>query len=1197
MLFNTRVPFGTELSPLPRSEDRAAAPTALETGRPAVGDSIMGPVAKQQLVAIAVPGLRNGKVTHLMLSPLETRQFQEHIDTIALPNGWAVTLTDGRGDIIARRAPQGFDPERNEDETERFHVESKLSPWAVTLEIPYAALHGPLLAAGGALVLLIVIATLIGVIGGTLAGRRVGRQVAALAAPAQTAPSSNIVEITEVRRLLNDNAAHLRESEARHRELFEANPHPMWIYDLETLAFLAVNDAAIRQYGYSRDAFLQMTIKDIRPPEDVPRLIESVENRSQSMNNAGTWRHYTSDGRVIDVEIAFHTLMFEGRRAKLVLAHNITDRKQAEEALRASEAEFRTLIETMPQIVWVTRPDGWHVQFNQHWLDYTGLTLEESLGHGWNPPFHPEDRPRAAKRWQEATESGEPYEIEYRLRRADGVYHWMLGRALPLRDDAGNIVKWFGTCTDIHDLKRAQERLNEAQRIGKMGDWEYDIATQAITWSPQVFEILGRNPDLGPPRDFEENAELFDAASTTLLRKKVNRAITAGDTQEYELLARHADGKEVHVKVVAVPRKDESGKVLSLYGTIQDVSVRKRTEQALLSRAYQQVLVAKLGRFALSATNLDQVFTEAASAIAKGLGVGYSKVMLLDVDEGSFFLKAGVGWQPGWIGRTLGGATEHCPAEHALASHEPVIVDDFCDELRFTPSELLISHHIVSGIDVPIGGVGEPLGVLGAYACETRKFTTDDIGFLQSLSNTLSAAIERRRIDERLAYMAQHDALTGLPNRLLLSDRLNVALAQAQRSGKRLALMFVDLDRFKNINDVFGHELGDQVLREVAARLSRCVRTADTVSRQGGDEFLVILPEINEEKDAAHVAEKLLATVTSPFVLDGTEIVLGGSIGIACFPENGHDVETLLRNADAAMYVAKRMGRSRYQFYSVEMNERALERLMLEGDLRHAIERGQLSVVYQPQVDLRTRAVVGLEALVRWCHPKLGLISPAQFIPIAEESGLIVPIGTWILEAACRQHASWVSQQLITGTVAVNVSANQFRQPDFVDVVMEALSRSGLQADLLELEVTESAVMHGLDEVLRKLDSLHKLGIKFAIDDFGTGYSSLSYLKQFPLYRLKIDQSFTRGLPEDRESGAIAQAIIQMGHSLGLDVLAEGIETKAQEDYLRSLECNAGQGYLYAKPIPADECTEYLRLHAQSLGVAQWPAANCVVVK
>lgn len=870
-------------------------------------------------------------------------------------------------------------------------------------------------------------------------------------------------------------------------------------------------------------------------------------------------------------------MVYKERQTGPEEVHDDTEFKRVQDALRTSEAEFRTLVETMPQIVWVTRPDGWHVDFNQPWLDYTGLTLKESLGFGWNPPFHPEDRGRAAELWKQATISGEPYEIEYRLRRWDGVYHWMLGRALPMRDAEGNIVKWFGTCTDIDHLKRTQERLDEAQRVGKIGDWEYNPITEETVWSSVLYRIFGRDIRLGPPQTFNESLMLFDSESAVLMEKMFSLGTASGEIQRFDLRTNAADGKETYVQVVAVPRKNDSGEVIGLFGTVQDITERKQAELALHVRAQQQLLAATLGRFALSAASLDEVYQEAASTIAQGLNVPFSNVLLVDGPQKPLILKAGTGWQPDWIGRQVGDPQEQAQTYRVLASHEPVITHNFSEDSQFTPSELLNSHGVISGIDILVGGIEQPVGVLGAYADTPREFSSDDVSFLQGIANILGAADERQRANDQLSHMALHDPLTGLPNRLLLTDRLNVALSHARRHNQQVALLFLDLDRFKHVNDVFGHDLGDQILREVANRLSGCVRFEDTVSRQGGDEFVIALSEIREDQDAARIADKLLTVITSPFILEETEINLGMSIGIACFPRNGEDAGTLLRNADTAMYVAKDQGRNRYQFFEPEMNMRALERLTLESDLHRAVERNELFLMYQPQLALSTGDVLGVEALVRWQHPSRGLISPGEFIPVAEECGLIVPVGNWVLESACSQHARWISQGLTKGSVAVNISALQFRQADFCDRINDVLLRTGLQPDLLELEVTEGVVMEGIDRVLDKLNRLRELGVTLAIDDFGTGYSSLNYLKQFPLHRLKIDQSFTRGLPDDQGNEAIAKAIIQMGHSLGLDVLAEGIETREEEKHLQTLGCDAGQGYLYARPLSAGDCEEYLR--------------------
>ncbi|WP_346797462.1 EAL domain-containing protein [Halomonas sp. Bachu 37] len=1069
MRFNTRAPYGSELPPLPRPSGEAAAPKALETGQPAIGDSFMGPVANETLAAIVVPGIRENRVTHLVIATLEASQLQQRLDSLVLPAGWTLALTDSHGERLAQRGLPNDEGVEHEEATEQFQVSSAFSPWQVTLSVPRSALTDPRLKLAISLALLIATATLGGVLGGHYAARRLSRHMAALADPALRSSHAPIREITEIRQLLDERATQLRASEALHRELFEANPHPMWVFSLDTLAFLEVNAAAVRQYGYSRDDFMRMTIKDIRPAEDIPRLLAGVallskqtelSDQAESIDKEELWRHVTRDGRHLDVEIHSHIMNYEGQPAHLVLAHDITDRLRAEAALRDSEAEFRTLIETMPQIIWVTRPDGWHLLYNQHWFDFTGLTLEESLGHGWNPAFHPEDRARAVTRWEQATASGELYEIEYRLRRADGNYRWMLGRALPLRDSSGQIVKWFGTCTDIHELKH--------------------------------------------------------------------------------------------------------------------------TERILMTRAHQQVLVAEFGRLALVTTDIDKLSQEAATIMADGLGVSYTKVLLCDEPDKTCTFAAGVGWSPAWIGRKIHrGNHSFSQIDYALDSMEPVIIANLHDETRFSTSPLLIHHQIVSGINVVIQGIEGPLGILGAYSQETRQFSTDDTGFLQSIANTLSTAIERRLADDRLTYVAHHDTLTSLPNRFLLTDRLSMALADAQRHGRHLAVLFLNVDRFKNVNDIHGRAFGDQVLKEIAKRLRVSARVMDTVSRQGGDEFLMILPELHDYHEAQQIAQKILASFAPPFHIDDSEVVLSGSIGIACYPADGQDVETLMRNADAAMHVAKERGCSRYQCYAADMHARTIEHLMLEGDLRRAIESDQLFLEYQPQFDLTHGTIIGMEVLVRWLHPKHGLVSPCKFIPIAEESGQIVAIGSWILEQACEQYTRWTADGLDIGTIAVNVSAYQFQHPDFVDMVEAVLKRTGLAAEYLELEVTESVVMQDMHTVQDKLNRLHALGIKLAIDDFGTGYSSLSYLTQIPLHRLKIDQSFTAGLLKDRESLAITQAIIHMGHSLGLDVLAEGVKTVDQETQLRAMACNAGQGYLYAKPLSAEDITTFVRRRTQ----------------
>ncbi|SEA54489.1 EAL domain-containing protein [Nitrosospira multiformis] len=430
---------------------------------------------------------------------------------------------------------------------------------------------------------------------------------------------------------------------------------------------------------------------------------------------------------------------------------------------------------------------------------------------------------------------------------------------------------------------------------------------------------------------------------------------------------------------------------------------------------------------------------------------------------------------------------------------------------------------------------------------------------------------ERKASEQRILHLAHYDSLTGLPNRALLADRMRVAINRAARQAKRLAVLFVDLDRFKAINDSLGHDVGDHLLKVVAERMQTSIRSVDTVSRVGGDEFVVLLNEIETAEDAARVAQKIIDGLSQPYQIEKHELLLTGSIGICIYPDNGKEPNILLRNADASMYTAKEAGHNRYQFYSEDMTARAIERLSLEHDLRGAVERGEMFLVYQPQIELGTSRVIGVEVLMRWRHPARGLISPVRFIPVAEDTGLILSIGEWGLRESCRQAQLWYERGLLNACISVNVSAVQFRQTDFVGIIENALQESGLAPTNLELELTESAVMQGAEPALNKLRELDALGVKVAIDDFGTGYSSLAYLRQFTVDRLKIDQSFVRDVPGNNDAEAIAAAIVAMGLNLGFRIIAEGVETEAQAEFLQSVLCKEGQGYLFAWPMTAIE--------------------------
>jgi diguanylate cyclase (GGDEF)-like protein len=436
---------------------------------------------------------------------------------------------------------------------------------------------------------------------------------------------------------------------------------------------------------------------------------------------------------------------------------------------------------------------------------------------------------------------------------------------------------------------------------------------------------------------------------------------------------------------------------------------------------------------------------------------------------------------------------------------------------------------------------------------------------------------ERKQAEERIRYMALFDTLTDLPNRVLFRDRLKQAMAQAQRSGLMVSVLFLDLDRFKAINDTLGHVVGDQLLQIVAQRLRHCVRASDTVARLGGDEFTVILVGLVREQDAAHVAQKILVALAEPVYLDGRELYTTTSIGITFFPSDALDVDSLIKYADVAMYRAKSQGRNSYAFYTADMHVRALEWLTLERDLRLSIDRENFFLHYQPQINLLNRRMVGVEVLVRWQHPDMGVLGPNRFIPIAEETGLIVPLGRWILRTACLQNRAWQQAGLPPVRIAVNLSARQFAHPDLVSEIRTILQETGLDPQYLDLELTESTIMHDTETMIAHIHSLKALGVRFSIDDFGTGYSSLSYLKRLPIDTLKIDRSFVHDIPSDHDGAAIATTIIAMTQSLQLRVIAEGVENEHQATFLQQQGCNEIQGYLYSQPVSAEEITRMLQ--------------------
>ncbi|CAN7731117.1 EAL domain-containing protein [Variovorax paradoxus] len=486
----------------------------------------------------------------------------------------------------------------------------------------------------------------------------------------------------------------------------------------------------------------------------------------------------------------------------------------------------------------------------------------------------------------------------------------------------------------------------------------------------------------------------------------------------------------------------------------------------------------------------------------------------------------------------------------------------------------------------------------GDFSARTPQGHADEFGILASAMNQMAESIENSNAllessADTLKHQATHDPLTGLPNRALLEDRLRQAISYADRYGRLMTVLFINLDGFKRINDSLGRKGGDELLKVMAERMARCLRSVDTVVRTGGDEFVIILyDQPGDGTDIAPALRKLLETIAQPARIGGQAVQLTGSMGVATYPADGADADALLMNADAAMSHAKASGRNNFEFYAAEMSGAIRDELALREGLRHALARSEFHLAYQPQLDMESGRVTGVEALIRWQHPERGLVSPAQFIPLAEETGLIVPIGEWVLRTACFQNKAWQDAGLPPFIVSVNVSARQFRERTLIAQVSLALRDSGLEPRLLELELTESLVMEDLDKALQSMKALRAMGVQLSIDDFGTGYSSLSALKRFPIARLKIDQSFVRDIPGDEEDKAIAKTIIALGHELNLKVIAEGVETEQQLEFLRAHGCDEMQGYLFSRPVPPAELAALVRMRAGEAAASGQPEAR-----
>jgi len=792
------------------------------------------------------------------------------------------------------------------------------------------------------------------------------------------------------------------------------------------------------------------------------------------------------------------------------------------------EERFRTIVTQVPGAVFRCRPDGV--------IDFVSETIEEISGypaaqfmrgtsHDWTNLIVPEDRRHHRHSVSEAIRAHQPYEVEYRIVDSHGVERWVSENGQPQTRE-GEEDPWVdGIIADISQRKHNEMRIAAllAEQSAILDNVMFGVmfvrnrrivsvnrrCEQLFDYAPGV--LIGASTEQLFPDNFD-----FEASGI-----RQYRALSEGEYFSEERSYRRRDGSMLWCLVSGCALDKQHANEGSIW-VFADISERKEAE----------------GKLRLSATVIEHIADGVVVLDTQGIIVtvnpaftqitGYSEAEALGKDL------------------TLTRSGRHDEEFYAAMWRAQVEHGYWRGEIwnRRKNGELYLESLTVNAVR------------------DSEGLTTHYVGVFSDITKA-------RESQDKLDHLAHHDPLTALPNRLLFHDRLHHALQHASRNHEQLALLFIDLDRFKNVNDTLGHHIGDELLKQVSKALQARLREGDTLARLGGDEFIVLLEDIDNQFGASLVAEKLVQMFEQPFMVAGHELFVTCSVGISLFPDDATDLNMLIRNADVAMYQAKARGRNGYSFYTPSMSGEGVERLRLETFLRRSIEKDEVFLHYQPQVDIVSGALIGVEALVRWNHPELGLVPPIRFIPLAEDTGFINQLGKWVLQEACRQMVRWQEAGLVVPKIAVNLSVKQFERGSIVNMVADTLRDTGLDPARLQLEVTESVIMN-TDDAMVFINDLHAIGVGLAIDDFGTGYSSLAYLKQLPVQTLKIDRSFIKDISTDVNDEAIAIAIIQLGKSMNLSVIAEGVETEQQAEFLVRHGCHLAQGYLYSKPLAAD---------------------------
>lgn len=927
-------------------------------------------------------------------------------------------------------------------------------------------------------------------------------------------------------------------SEQRFRTIFEQAAVGVALIDSNSGRILRINQRYCEMVGYSPEEMTGgMTFLDITHEDDRQ---DDLDNMTALLSGEATQfsiekRYHHKDGSIVwcNLTVSPTWQPHETPSNHIAVGIEITKRKHAEAALQESEQQLRTLINATPDIICFKDGQGRWLQANEADLKLFSLTgvdyrnkTDRELAE-FTLPLYREAFLACEESDEHAWQAPGSIRCEETIPRVDGTLATYDVIKVPLHEDDGTRSGLIVLGRDVSDRKRVEQQLARAnsewtQAMDQFGDAIYlvDMKQQLLRANAAFYQMSGLDPEQSLGCSIVELMHPDGEGALCPICSKLQAGIETVFTLE-EDDSHNPDEKAIEVKVKLV--RDQSGTETGMLVSLHDLSHSRQIEE----------------RLRLAASVFEN--TDEGVIITDGDG------NILDVNRAFSQIQ-------GYSREEVIGKN---PRIFQSGHHDQSFYRDLWCSLTET------GHWRGELWNRRKNGELFP-------KWQTINRVVDANGNLTHYVGIFADITHIKQSQEKLDHLGHHDALTDLPNRLLLNERMEQAVKHAERHNSLLAVIFLDLDNFKHINDSLGHPVGDQLLREVARKLLLATRQDDTVARIGGDEFVLLLEDIGKPENAGIAAQKLAAMFAEPFQLPEHSIRVTASLGICICPQDGKDPATLLRNADSAMYRAKEEGRNTYQFYTEELTRNAFERVLLENNLRQAIEEAQLRLLYQPQFDLQNGRIIGLEALLRWDHPELGTISPAKFIPLAEESGLIHPIGEWVLRTACRQGRRWQEQGLDFGRIAVNIAGPQLQRHNLLKEVMAVLDETQLETDRLELEVTEGFIMQQAESAITQLQALRDLGLTLAIDDFGTGYSSLSYLKQLPIHKLKIDQSFVRDIPKDHNDMAIADAIIAMGKSLGLTVIAEGVETQAQANFLKQAGCQEGQGFLYSKPVTAE---------------------------